>query len=153
MNVFLKTCLLVIAGVFLLSGCCRAATCSISNVDVAFGAIEPLQNNLRNTMSTLTVTCTGNIGEIVNYSIALATSGPRKMLGANGDVAFELYVDSSRSQVWGDGTSGTAIIAGSITLDFSSASQNYTVYAKLPSGYSRARAGIYNADLVLTLSY
>ena len=47
---------------------------------------------------------------------------------------YNIYTDAARTNVWGDGTGGTATIANTGT----GAAQNVTVYGRVPSGQTRS---------------
>ncbi|MDP1792058.1 MAG: spore coat U domain-containing protein [Methylibium sp.] len=84
--------------------------------------------------STLTVRCTNT----TPYSVALdaglhagggAVFGSRSMSNCAQTIGYQLYLDSGRATVWGNGTAGSSPVAGTGT----GSNQSLTIYGRLPS--------------------
>lgn len=93
----------------------------------------------------------------VSYTITLSTGNsgtysPRKMSYLSFDLNYNLYVDPSYSQIWGDGTSPTSTVSDSYILALLSVTRNYTVYGRLPA-LQVVAAGTYNDSIVATVNY
>lgn len=84
---------------------------------VAFGTYEPARTNRLRATGRVRVTCTGTPGAYV------MTLGPglgadmlnRAMKKGTESLFYNLYVDSARTTIWGDGTGATTTISGSKT--------------------------------------
>ena len=92
-----------------------AARCSVSVQDVLFGTYDPSSAGPANTIGQFSVMCTG--------SAALTISiGPSRTSGSGADrrmrhrsrsdtLAYNLFMDSSFTRVWGDGAVGSPLAA------------------------------------------
>jgi spore coat protein U-like protein len=130
-----------------------AADCTISATTVDFG-----QQGALTIASDSNGTVTARCGGGVSYSLAMsagtgagATVNNRKMSrsGASDTLQYGLYINSARSTVWGDGTSGSTTVGGSGT----GTDQTYTVYARLPAQSPAPRPGSYSDTITLTITY
>jgi spore coat protein U-like protein len=121
-----------------------------------FGTINMNAQRVEGGMATLLVTCRGKIGERVNLHLRL-TSGDgdfrQRIMRSGTDVLpYNLYLDASRLQVWGDGSQSTGELSGSVVLSGPVYSHSYPVFARLLST-SSAKAGPYSDALVVQLDY
>ena len=134
-----------------------AVSCGISTTGVAFGSYDPILGQNRDTSATISVSCTGNAGDAVNYSLLLSagdgTFSSRAMAGSAVPLQYNLYTDIARSQIWGDGTSGTMVVSDSYSLSTSPTVRNYTVYGRIPSGETGLTAAAYSDTIVISLNY
>ena len=135
----------------------HSATCAVATSAVAFGAYDPQSNKPRDTNSAVQVTCSGSPGEKVGYVLALVSpDGEREldnMSKSPGTLQFNLYLDIARTQVWGDGTNGTAVIRDSVVLTSSTNRRDYTIYGRISGGQRRATAGHYQKNFLTSLTY
>ncbi len=134
-----------------------AVSCGVSTTGVAFGSYDPILGQNRDTSGTISVSCTGNSGDAVSYSLLLSAGdgsfSSRAMAGSAVPLQYNLYTDIARSQIWGDGTSGTVVVSDSYSLSISSTVRNYTVYGRIPSGKTGLTAAAYNDTIVISLNY
>ena len=133
------------------------AVCTVSTSGVAFGSFNPLPGLSADTAGTIAVTCTGTVSDTASYTITI-TSGmgafpARKMLAGGGSLTYNLYKDSGCTQVWGDGSNGTSVVSGSVTLTSSSMTTNYVVYSRIAGGQRTAKANVYFDSLLVTVTY
>jgi len=141
-----------------------AADCSITAVSVNFGAYDPIVTSPDDSVGTVTVTCryiSGN-AERVNYAVMLSngmngTSAATRRMGAGtARLGYNVFTDPARTQVWGNGTGGTVIASGSMTIGpgVGNGTQTVTqsVYGRIPQ-LQDAVPGTYNDTLVLTLTF
>lgn len=146
------------------SAAAPAATCTVSNATLSFGAYNPIAATPTTASSTLTVSCGellgGGSSSTVNYSIQLSggnsgdpNSREMRLLGAA--LPYNVYTSASYATVW-DHSSG---VAGSISLQgplglpvlvFGNASQ--TVYGRILA-QRPAASGAYTDSLVVTVTY
>jgi spore coat protein U-like protein len=127
------------------------AACSITASDINFGTVGGLATTLDAT-GTLLAACSLN----TPYTIAMnggsttASIAARKLsLGGAGAgvISYQLYRDSTRTLVWGNGTTGT-MHAGT----GSGVTQSIPVYARIPSQATPA-PGTYEDTITVTLTY
>src|SRR5256885_10866024 len=108
------------------------AVCSVSSTGTAFGVFDTLSGSDKDVIGTISVTCTGNIGDAVNYVIALSPGGDsfasRTMQASGPQLTYNLYSDGAHTSEWGDGTGGTSTVSDSYSLPASSSTRQYTVH-------------------------
>ena len=127
-----------------------AAACTINSASTLdFGSQGVLTANVDQT-STLDIQCTNS----TPYNIGLdagtgsgATVAVRKMTSGGNTVNYSLYSDFGHTTVWGDsvGTDTVAAIGNG-------ASQNYTVYGRVPAQTTPA-VGTYTDTVTVTVTY
>ena len=125
--------------------------CSIAANPMNFGSTGVLDQNLDQS-SSLSVTCTKGTAYNVALDAGTATGSTvagRKLVNAGGDasVAFNLYRDAARTQVWGM-TTDTDTVSGTGT----GANQSLTVYGRVPSQDTPA-AGTYSSTITATVVF
>jgi spore coat protein U-like protein len=95
-------------------------TCTAGNTLINFGAYDVLGGTVLDGAGSITVTCVNTGAAItVAYTAKLAPPGnPRALAHITGvdRLNYNLYVDSARTQVWGDGTGGTFTILGTVAV-------------------------------------
>jgi spore coat protein U-like protein len=77
--------------------------------DVAFGTYDPLQSGNLDATGMLRMKCSP-VANNVSVRLDAGLSGsyqPRYMQSGPARLGYNLYLDASRTTIWGDGTSGT----------------------------------------------
>ena len=136
-----------------------ADTCTVAAATHAFGAYDTI--NPMSGTSSITVTCThtANGNHTFSYTIKLS-SGPgsyasRQMTGTGDTLTYNLYTTAAHTTVWGDGTAGTATVAGSFVVGANSSGfQTQTVYG-LITAPQNVRPGAYStaSNITVTVTY
>jgi spore coat protein U-like protein len=141
------------------------ADCSITSVGLNFGLYDLASPQPDDVAATVTVTCVyvapgGGTG--VSYTLAFAnglygTSPTSRRLGATAArLDYNVYADAARTQVFGTGSGGTVVAAGSMTVGpgvgNGTRTATHTVYGRMPA-LQDAPPGDYFDALVLTLTY
>jgi len=129
-----------------------------------FGVYDPAATSADDSVGTVTVTCrhvSGN-AERVSYSVSLSngllgTSAATRAMGAGAArLGYNVFTDPARTQVWGNGTGGTVIASGSMTVGPGVGNGTKTfvhsVYGRIPQ-LQDAAPGTYNDTMVLTLVF
>lgn len=141
-----------------------AADCSITAVSVNFGAYDPVVASPDDSVGTVTVTCRHLSGgaQRVNYSVTLSNGmngtspSTRKLAAGTARLGYNVFTDPARTQVWGNGTGGTVIASGAVTIGPGVGNGTktfmHTVYGRIPQ-LQDAAPGTYNDTLVLTLTF
>ena len=150
----------LLAGVFVLvSTGARAESCTISTSAVAFGTYDPLSPAPLDTTSTIQVTCTSNTPPKVTYDVKLDTGqsgsyNPRAMAGGPSQLNYNLYTNSSRTNIWGDGTGGTNFISANynLTPPGSTQTDSYTAYGRIFAGQT-VSVGSYLDTITATVTF
>jgi len=134
----------------------RAATCSVSG-SAAFGHYNSLANQAMTTQGTIAVTCTGAVNEVVDFTVTLSPGlgsySDRTMISGNATMHYNLYKDPGCSQVWGDGTSSTGVIADTMTLTAGSLTRYFTVYSRISGHQTELTAGAYADSVTVAVTY
>ena len=127
-----------------------ATTCIINSTSTLdFGSPGMLNANV-DSSSNLAVQCTNS----TPYNIALDAGqnggrnvNARKMINGSNTISYLLYSDSARSAVWGN-TFGSNTVAATGNR----ASQNYTVYGRVPPQTTPA-PGAYSDTITVVVTY
>jgi spore coat protein U-like protein len=134
-----------------------AVSCSVSGSGVAFGGYESILNRDRDTSGTIFVTCSGTVGEAVNYSVSLNQGGGtllgRTLSGGSDSLRYNLFTNVGRSQVWGNGSAGTFVVSDRYNLTASTTTRQYTVFGCIPAGQRGIAANAYADMITITLDY
>lgn len=131
---------------------CLITTGSSTLVD--FGVYSPLQGNLDGT-GQLGITCLSSPvpGLPVAYEIQIgpgtgnAGSFTPRLLTGPASIDYNLYLDPSRTIIWGDGSASTSTTSGNCL-----GVCNFTVYGRIPGGQA-IPAGQYSDDVLITIEF
>ncbi len=145
-----------IAALLLFACDAKALLCIVTDTGVAFGIYSPLTSPPLTSTGTVTVTCTALVPVSETYTVKLSTgassSFSRYMSSGSNTLNYNIYVDSGRTSIWGDGTSGTSYQTFSGTLPLGVTITNFTAYGNIPS-QQNAQLGIYGDLIVITVAY
>lgn len=146
------------------------ASCNLTPAQLTFGSVLP--NSVAvDSESSISVTCSviGAPPGTVPFSVLVSTgqSGSfsvRRLVNGSGPLElsrqldYNLFTSSARlvTQIWGDGTSSTVSVTGSVT-GLNSFSDSKTVdlpiYGRVFAGQSIKTPGIFSDSLIVTLSF
>ena len=133
------------------------AACTVSSSGTGFGTFDTLSGSNKDVIGIVTVTCTGNIGDSGNYTIALSPGGgsfvSRTMLAGGNQLNYNVYSDAGHNSIWGDGTGGTSTVNDTYALSATTYAKDYTVYGEIPGPQHGALVGSYADTIVVTLTY
>jgi spore coat protein U-like protein len=131
-----------------------SSSCTVSGSTLNFGsAIDPLAAATPlDATSTLTVVCTNTTPYTVALNAGINAGGAsnftaRTMKSGANTLGYQIYLDSGRSTVWGDGTASSTK-AGTGT----GSAQSLTVYGRIPS-LANVIPGSYTDTVTVTVSY
>jgi spore coat protein U-like protein len=127
--------------------------CKVTSTAVAFGNINVTLNANTDNTGGISVTCTNGTAWTVKAGAGggtTATITDRRMLSGTELLKYALYTESTRTTIWGDGTlnNGSTIIGTG-----TGSAQATTIYARVPSGQTAAKAGAYSDTVAVTVSY
>ena len=132
------------------------AVCSVSSLGTAFGTYDTLSGSNKDVVGSISVTCTGSIGEAVSYTISLSPGNgnfiARNMQAGGAQLQYNLYSDGARQIIWGDGTGGTSVMSDNYSLPAATSTRDYMVYGDIPI-QTGPPAGAYLDTVVITLMY
>jgi spore coat protein U-like protein len=169
--VMLRRCITLLGGVGLLTGLIALpsaqatttsntftvqavinAACNVSATTLNFGNYDPTSGTALNGTSTVNVYCTS--GTPYTTSLNVGTGGgsfvTRTIASGGNALNYNLYRDSARSQVWGDGSGATFTVAGT-GAGLLTASP-LTVYGEVTSGQDKP-PGTYTSVITVTVTY
>jgi spore coat protein U-like protein len=134
-------------------------TCTASNTLINFGQYDVLADAPLDGAGSFTVTCSqsGNQPVAVVYSAKLATAPPRRLspLAGTDRLSYDVYVDAARTLPWGDGTVGTFVISGAVTVPARSSVTDAPkfYYGRIsPGGQDVSTALFYGQILTVTVT-
>jgi len=130
-----------------------AVSCSVSATNLNFGLYDTINTDTATT--GIVVNCGGLGGSTANYSIALS-SGPgsfvtRLMNSGAQTIQYNLFTSAAFTSVWGDGTSGTSVVTGSLTGPPGNQSATHTVHGRILGGQNAA-PGNYSTTSPITVT-
>jgi spore coat protein U-like protein len=139
-----------------------AATCILAGGGVSFGVYDPIAALPTDGAGTVSLQCNwvGSGGaEHVNYVVTLSTGASgtyaaRTLVSGANTLTYNLYIDTARAQVWGDGSASTRIWSGSMNLNNGHPVQIVTAtdYGRIPAGQDAA-AGTYSDTITVTVNF
>jgi len=139
---------------------CLGCSCNVQSAsNIAFGNYSPFSGSNIDITGEIRVRCTSLVGLFASIDLKLSTGAsssyaPRTMMSGSNTLNYNLYTNSSRTTIWGDGTSGTSIVTNSFTLlALTAFTTSDTVYARLPAGQTSAAVGSYSDTITLTVEY
>ena len=112
----------------------HAQACTISATSVNFGSYNVFNGSPTDSTGTVTYRCNGSAHNITVGLTqgASASFNQRQMQKGSESLTYNLFVDASRTNIWGDGTSGTSVY--SISNPPNNTNVNLTVYGRVTAG-------------------
>ena len=144
-----------------LAGAATAATvCTVSALPVAFGVYSPTAASAHTSTGSVSVVCQPVLASAIQtYTLTLSTGGSgsyamRRLSASGHTLNYQLYKDAAYAAVWGDGSSGTSSLSGTLSLSVVlPVSATHTVYGRMPALQSGAYAGSYLDTITVTVTY
>lgn len=141
-----------------------AVTCTVSVGDLSFGDYDPLRAASLDSSTQVTVRCTlipppGT--QIVNYTVALSSGSSgsmaeRTMRAGTATLTYNVFRNSQRTEIWGDGTGGTRTVTGTLLLTqpppARTRQQTHTGFGRIPPAQDVA-ARNYADVLAVTVTF
>lgn len=153
------SCLLALAAMALPLRHTLAQSCTVTGEPVNFGPYNPISASPLTATGRVTVSCQAPVlGLLVPFNVALSqgTSGSfnRSMSGTSTRLHYQLYTNATYSTPWGDGTSGTSTVAGSVLVSLLNlpGTAALPVYGRVPGGQN-VRVGVYTDIITIIVNY
>lgn len=133
-------------------------SCSASATPTNFGTYNPFSQAPLDTTGRVTVTCQDLVNIWVGYTIKLSAGSSsnyaaRQMVGPGYQLQYNLYTDSGRTSVWGDGSGGSAVLSDSYLLAvLFPVERSYDIYGRITAGQN-VPPGSYADTIVVTIDY
>jgi spore coat protein U-like protein len=119
-----------------------SAGCTVSTSGLNFGNYDVFSSLNDDITATINVNCPSDTAYSIWLSSGSGTFSSRTLTNDSHVLLYNLYLDSARLTIWGDGSAGTATVSGTGT----GSNVATTVYGRVPAGQN-AWLGPY-ADLV-----
>src|SRR5262249_51217668 len=130
---------------------------SISVPSFPFGVYSPGAAAHKDIAASITVQCVQLIALFTGYTVSVSTGAgsyaSRRMTNGASTLDYNLYVDSGRTSIWGNGTGGTATLRETNLLELLNYSKTWTVYGRIPKNQMQVSPGTYGDTLIVTLVY
>ena len=123
-----------------------AVTCTLGVQGVIFGSYDTLSAQSTDSAGSISVSCDSSDSFTIALSSGHGTMLSRQMQSGAYTMTYNLYTDSLRSIVWGDGTSGTTLVSTT------GSSATYAVYGRIPAAQNLP-AGSYIDSITVTLTF
>lgn len=124
--------------------------CTIDSSGIEFGIYDPLDPAPLDATGGLTYTCSAHMVVVIAMTTGVGGSFDRMMAGGADKLSYNLYLDSARTKVWGDGSLGTATY---VDLDPPKDSAvGVPVYGRIPGRQSVAE-GRYTDNLMVVMIF
>jgi len=129
------------------------AACTVGSSAVAFGAYNPASSANVDVIGSVDVRCNPPANVKVSVGVGNGTgarySTGRKMtrMAGGGTLTYNLYLDSARTVVLGDGTDGSTFwnaTGHKLTFD---------IFGRIPGSQPTVQAGSYVDTVIVTVSY
>jgi len=146
----MRTAVMVAVLVLAVGAADARASCSVSATSTDFGTYDVFSAVPNDSTGMITLTCTKKEKNIrITLDRGRQGSFDRAFHSGTDELHYNLYLNATRSAIWGDGTAGTVDYHGE-------AGKNdvirIPVYGRIPAGQD-ARVGAYRDDVIVTVLY
>ena len=130
----------------------HAQACTISATSVNFGSYNVFNGSPTDSTGTVTYRCNGSAHNITVGLTqgASASFNQRQMQKGSESLTYNLFVDASRTNIWGDGTGGTSVY--SIANPPNNTNVNLTVYGRVTAGQD-VSAGSFSDTVTAVINF
>lgn len=128
------------------------ANCTVSTTALAFGNVNTISGSNVDSTGSLSIVCTNGTTWAASAGVGSgsgASFANRRMTAGANLLNYNIYTTTARTIVWGNGTAGTATIAGTGT----GLTQAVTVYGRVNLGQTSVPAGSYADTVAVTVTY
>jgi spore coat protein U-like protein len=148
-RLFITLC--VVAGALWASDA-SAQSCTISATSVNFGNYNVFNGSSLDSTGTITYRCNAQASNITVGLTrgASSTFTPRRMSKGVEVLTYNLFRNAARTNIWGDGTSGTAVYSRANPPNNSNV--NLTVYGRIPAGQD-VSAGTFSDTVTAVINF
>jgi len=138
----------------------KGYNCNLTTYNINFGTFYPYDVTFTSTIGTVQVTCTANTGNTnVQYTLRFSAGGSGNYSGRlayNGvkTISYNLYKNSSFTQILGTGSSNTYTFSNSYPLAGNqSRTHTFSIYGKVPVQPLAVPGFVYVDTITATLTY
>jgi spore coat protein U domain-containing protein, fimbrial subunit CupE1/2/3/6 len=116
---------------------------------LGFGALSPLADN--DAQTNITWQCTTGFNTVIKLGGGGTGNIGARAMGGAGSLPYQLYTDSGRTSVFGDGTTGSTVAVSGVGY---SSTGNVPVYGRvLQANAAVASAGAYSDTVQITIVF
>ncbi len=131
--------------------------CGGSATGVAFGSYNPLNSVDTDSNGSITFGClaagVGTFTYTISVSATNGTVSGRQLKSGGNLISYNLFQDMNRTQIWGDGTSGTSVFSATVPVAVVGLFSNtYTVFGRIPALQNKP-AGSYTDTVTVTFTF
>ena len=137
------------AALLLFASRADAANCTISTTSTAFGTYNVFATAPTDSTGTIVIRCAGGKDIALSINRGSSETFERRLVNGTEELRYNLYLDAARTQVWGDGTSGTEV---RIEDPPNNADVPLTIYGRIPAGQDVA-SGAYVDTVTVSINY
>lgn len=119
---------------------------NVTTQSVAFGTYDVFSGQSVESTGNVAVTCDVSTLYSISLSPGNGSFASRGMTNGTHQLNYNLFTDATRTTIWGDGSSGTAVVSAS------GISGNHTVYGRIPASQN-AHVGSYSDSIIVTVNY
>ena len=145
-------CCFFIALLNVVSSNVSANHCLVDVEPLSFGDYDIFYPAPLDTQANINLQCTSNEPFRVTMDTGMNGDGSftfrRLQSGGSTSLLYNLYLDSSRRQVWGDGNGSSGFFSGSPVQGFS----RLVVYGRIAPG-QRVETGLYRDSVIVTVEW
>lgn len=125
------------------SSAASAVTCDVAPQAVGFGNYDTLGATALDGVGSILVSCDAETSFTVSIDGGNGTVEDRRMTSGAAQLGYNLYRDSTRLMVWGEGSSGVSSLGTTMDLP---------VYGAIPA-LQNVPAGLYADSVMVTVTY
>lgn len=136
------------------AGAARGADCSVTVGALDFGRLDPSAGRNADADGRITVRCDAGTRFSIRLGPGLHSGGvfaARKLRSPSGrgHLRFNLFLDSARTRIWGDGTDASETVTGSGTA----MPRVFVVHGRIPGRQEVPEEGLYSDHIRVTVSW
>lgn len=128
-------------------------SCRVTLQDFAFGTYLPGAGSPLDVTGSVDLSCSGRPGTFL-VTMGTGSSGSfasRTMISGAFAMLYNLFRDSGRTLVWGDGTGGS-VVSGGVKSGLGREDFSLPVYGRVPPAQS-VGAGLYQDSILVTVAF
>jgi len=146
----------------LAGGSAQALDCTVFTTGVAFGVYDATLATPTDSTGNVTLRCNHMGGGAVktSYTIALSAGNSgsfarRQLRAGAAALDYNLFSSATRTQVWGDGSQGSVVVAGTLLVNPGNFVVNeavHPIYGRIPAQQA-PDTGNYSDRILVTLTF
>jgi spore coat protein U-like protein len=126
----------------------RSASCTVSTSGLNFGVYDVFSSFNDDVTGTINVNCKSHASYSISLSSGSGSYASRTLVNGGKTLLYNLYLDSTRLTIWGDGSAGTGTFSG----NNSGTNVATTVYGRIPARQN-ASVGAYSDVITVTITF